>query len=88
LGAHGVCLSHYLDEAFTRVSAALNSCSRGQRLDPPTANWLRAQGDFAVQLLASGGAGISNEQRGRLLEFLLCLANAQDYIRKHSSAKV
>jgi len=33
---HGVCLSHYLDEAFTRVARTLQLCQQGQPLDSGT----------------------------------------------------
>lgn len=84
LGPQAMCLTHYLDQAFTRISSALHACSRGERLDPQTQAWLRNQGDFAVQLLTGGGASLIADQRTRLLELLLCLANAQEYVRKHA----
>jgi hypothetical protein len=83
-----MCLSHYLEQAFTRVSKALESCGRGEALDTQTAAWLKAQGDLAVQMLASGGMTRTSEQRARLLDLLLCLANANECIRQHSVSKM
>ena len=77
LTQQGVCLGHYLDEAFTRVSRALELCRRGQPLDPAVLDWLLEQGDFTVRLLSRNDLMQSSEQRSRLLELLLCLANVQ-----------
>jgi hypothetical protein len=82
-----MCLSHYLEQAFTRVSKALESCGRGEMLDPQTTAWLKSQGDFAVQMLASSGMTQTSDERARLLDLLLCLANANDLIRQHSVSK-
>jgi hypothetical protein len=88
LSLQGMCLSHYLEHAFTRVSKALESCGRGEPLDTLTTAWLKAQGDFAVQMLASGGMTQTSEERARLLDLLLCLANTNELIRQHSVSKM
>jgi hypothetical protein len=88
LSLQGVCLSHYLEQAFTRVSRAVETCDRGESLDNLTAAWLKAQGDFAVQMLASGGMTQTSDERARLLDLLLCLANANELIREHSASKM
>jgi hypothetical protein len=88
LGAQGMCLSHYLEEAFTRVSKAVASCERGEALDRQTSAWLKAQGDLAVQILASGGMMKTSDERARLLDLLLCLANANECMRQLSVSKV
>jgi len=87
LRQHGVCLSHYLDDAFTRVAQTLELCQIGQPLEPETVDWLIEQGDFAVRLLSGGGMAKSSEERAKLLELLLCLANVQEYVRHHSVSK-
>jgi hypothetical protein len=87
LTQQGVCLGHYLDEAFTRVSGALELCRRGQPLDSAVLDWLLEQGDFAVRLLSRDDLMQSSEQRSRLLELLLCLANVQEYVRRHAVSK-
>ena len=84
----GICLDHYLDEAFTRTAAALQLCQQGQPLDPRTLDWLLAQGDFAIRLLSKESHLHSLEHRSRLLELLLCLTNVQEYVRHHSVSKV
>ena len=88
LAPQGVCLDHYLDEAFTRAAAALQICQQGNPLDPRTVDWLLAQGDFTVQLLSKASNMHSLQQRSRLLELLLCLTNVQEYLRHHSVVRV
>ena len=83
----GICLNHYLDEAFSRVAAALEMCHCGQPLDSRTLDWMTTQGDFAIRLLSKNEYEHSSEQRARLLELLLGLANVQEYVRHHSVAK-
>jgi hypothetical protein len=86
LAKHRVCLRHYLDDAFTRVSSALQRCRQSQPLDSQTLDWLVAQGDFTVKLLSKAGTQ-SSEQRTRLLELLLCLANVQEHLRQRPASK-
>jgi hypothetical protein len=88
LAQHGVCLDHYLDDAFTRTAAALQICQQGQPLDPRTVDWLLAQGDFTVQILSKANTVHSLQQRSRVLELLLCLTNVQEYLRHHSVSRV
>lgn len=85
LSQQGVCLLHYLDRAFTKVDEALALCQRGGTPDAATLDWLLIQGDFAVGLLSKGTAR-SSEQRGRLLEFLLCLANVRECMRHRTNS--
>ena len=87
LSRHGVCLSHYLDDAFTRVARTLAICQQGQALDAETVDWLAEQGDLAVRLLSQDRGKKLTEERTKLLELLLCLANVQEYVRHHSVAK-
>jgi hypothetical protein len=84
---HGVCLNHYLDDAFTRVSRTLELCQQGHPLDSSTLEWLTDQGDLAVRLLSQDGMTKVSSERVKLLDLLLCLANVQEYIRHHSISK-
>lgn len=88
LAQFGICLNHYLDEAFSRVAAALELCQRGHSLDSRTLDWLTAQGDFTVRMLSKDEYQHSPEQRARLLELLLGLANVQESVRRPTVAKV
>jgi hypothetical protein len=73
-----------LEDAFVRVSSALELRRRGKALDMRTTAWLQAQGDFVVQLLSKDSATQTAEERTRLLELLLCLANVQEYSRQNA----
>lgn len=84
LTRHGACLTHYLDDVFTRVSAVQEGCRRGESPDSRTLSWLSQQGDLAVTLLSGDGPD-SSEDRGRLLELLLCLANLHESLRRPQS---
>jgi len=88
LSRHGVCLDHYLEDAFTRVAQTLELCQQSQFLSPETIDWLIEQGDLAVRLLSEKGMAKFSEERSKLLELLLCLANVQEYVRHHSVSKV
>ena len=77
LTRHGACLTHYLDNVFTRTSAVQEACRQGKPPDSRTLSWLRQQGDLAVTLLSGDGPD-SSEDRARLLELLLCLANLHE----------
>ena len=83
LAREGLCLDHYLEQAFTRLRGAFERCHTGQPLDPRTLDWLLAHADYAAQSLAQGG-GSNPAQRVKLLELLLELANLQEYLRHHS----
>jgi len=79
-----VCLTHYLDEVFTRISAVQERCRQREMPDSRTLSWLSRQGDLAVTLLSSVGLNFS-EDRARLLELLLCLANLHESMRRPQS---
>lgn len=84
LNRHGVCLSHYLDEVFTRISAVEERCRQKELPDSRTLAWLTQQGDLAVKLLSGDGPD-SSDDRARLLELLLCLANLHESLRRPQS---
>ena len=82
--SHGVCLTHYLDEVFTRISALQERSNQNELPDSRTLAWLREQGDFAVALLSDNNPDIADD-RTRLLELLLCLANLHESLRRLQS---
>jgi hypothetical protein len=84
LSRQGVCLAHYLDEVFTRISAVEKRCRQNEFPDSRTLSWLRRQGDFAVTLLSDDGP--DSADRARLLELLLCLANLHESLRRSQSS--
>jgi len=71
----GLCLNHYLQGAFQRLAAATQRLSNGRDLDYYTMDWLLAQVDFAVESLAQEDANWDADQRSKLLELLLGVAN-------------
>jgi hypothetical protein len=86
LAPQGVCLIHYLEEAFTKVDSALTFCQNGGTPDSSTLDWLLAQGDFAVALLSKKDGAPTSDERGRILELLLCLANVRECLRQRAAS--
>jgi hypothetical protein len=70
------------------VAQTLELCQQGQPLDSETIEWLIEQGDIAVRLLSGDGMAKLSDERTKLLELLLCLANVQEYVRHHAVSKV
>jgi hypothetical protein len=62
-------------------------CRQGRALDSSTLEWLVEQGDLAVRLLSQDSLPKFSDERSKLLELLLCLANVQEYVRHHSVSK-
>ena len=81
LEIEGLCLNHYLEGAFQRLAAVARDFQNGRDLDYYTMDWLLAQADFAVESLAEEGANWDAEQRSKLLELLLGVANLNEYVR-------
>jgi hypothetical protein len=69
------------------VAQLLEICQEGHPLDSETIEWLIEQGDLAVRLLSQPGMARLSEDRAKLLELLLCIANVQEYVRHHSVSK-
>jgi hypothetical protein len=73
-----------MEQAFTRLHAALELCHKGQPVDRRTLDWLLAAADFVAQSLCQNDGGHTAAQRDKLLELLLGLTNLQEYLRHHS----
>jgi hypothetical protein len=84
LTAEQLCLDHFLDEAFVRTDDALQSCRRGHPVDPRTLEWLLADALAVVKNLEEGAEEPNPDQRERMLELLLILANLHEYVAHHS----
>ena len=84
LEKEGLCPDHYLEEAFGKLALATEHFHRGQDVDYRTLDWLLAQVDFVVDSLAEEGTTWDPDQRSKLLELLLGIANLNEYIR-HST---
>ena len=82
-GEH-LCLDHFLDEAFTRTEYTLARCRQGHSLKAEDLEWLLADALAIVQNLEETAADPKPEQRERMLELLLVLANLHEYVAHHS----
>ena len=81
LEKEGLCLSHYLEEAFRKLGTATEDSQRGQDVDYDAMDWLLAQVDFVVEWLAEEDTDLDSDQRSQLLELLLGVANLNEYVR-------
>jgi hypothetical protein len=78
LDAH-LCLDHFLDEAFARADHAMLSCRSGERLNPQDLDWLLSDALATVQNLEADADEPQPDQRDRMLELILNLANLHEY---------
>jgi len=84
LAGEQLCLDHFLDEAFVRTDDALQGCRAGNPIDAKGLEWLLADALSIVRNLEEGAAEPNPEQRDRMLELLLILANLHEYVAHHS----
>lgn len=84
LASEQLCLDHFLDEAFTRTDQALQGCRSGRSIDAKGLEWLLADALAIVKNLEEGAAEPNADQRDRMLELLLILANLHEYVAHHS----
>jgi hypothetical protein len=84
LAAGGLCLDHFLDEAFARAADALDRCQRGESLDPVTLDWLFADVQLTLNALSELAKRRDLAQQSKILELLLCVANLNEYVAHHS----
>lgn len=84
LTAEQLCLDHFLDEAFVRTDQALQGCRAGDAVDPKTLEWLLSDALVIVNNLEEGSEATDPQQRDRMLELLLILANLHEYVAHHS----
>lgn len=84
LASEQLCLDHFLDEAFVRTDHALQSCRAGRTVDAKGLEWLLADALAIVKNLEEGAGEPKPEQRDRMLELLLILANLHEYVAHHS----
>lgn len=79
-----LCLDHFLDDGFHRASYALDRCREGNPLDAADVEWLLTDALAIVQSLEEQANDPQPEQRDRMLELLLMLANLHEYVAHHS----
>lgn len=78
--AEQLCLDHFLDEAFVRTDQALQSWNQGAPVDSQSVDWLLADALAVVNNLEAGADDPNPNQRDRMLELLLSLANLHEYV--------
>ncbi len=84
LAAEQLCLDHFLDEAFLRTDHTFDRCRQGRPMNPGDLEWLLADALAIVKNLEEGAAEPNPDQRDRMLELLLILANLNEYVAHHS----
>jgi hypothetical protein len=84
LASTQLCLDHFLDEAFVRTDQALTRCREGSPLSKDNLEWLLADALATVKNLEESADEPQPEQRDRMLELLLILANLHEYVAHHS----
>ena len=84
LASEQFCLDHFLDEAFLRTDETLERAHRGEKLDPHDLEWLLSDALAIVKNLEDGAGDPNPDQRDRMLELLLILANLHEYVAHHS----
>jgi len=84
LAAERLCLDHFLDEAFLRTDHMLTRCREGKAMSPGDVEWLLADALAVVKNLEEGAGDPNPDQRDRMLELLLILANLHEYVAHHS----
>jgi len=84
LSGEQLCLDHFLDEAFVRTDHAMASCREGRQVTSSNLEWLLSDALVTVKNLEEGAAEPNPEQRDRMLELLLILANLHEYVAHHS----
>jgi hypothetical protein len=80
LATEQLCLDHFLDEAFVRTNEALQRSLEKKLIDPKGLECLLADALAIVTNLEEGAGEPRPEQRDRMLELLLILANLHEYV--------
>jgi hypothetical protein len=81
----GLCLDHYLQVATLELDTSASRFRDGQGVDTDTLDWLLIQVEFVVEAVGDEESSLTAEQRTRLLELLLGIANLNEYIRRNAN---
>jgi hypothetical protein len=84
LATEEVCLDHFLDDALRRTDEAMKRYRDGRPLDSSRLERLLADALAIVNNLVEGAGNPQPEERDRMLELLLSLANLNEYAANHS----
>jgi len=80
LAPQRLCLEHYLDEVFARTNQALEKSRDKRFIDPAGVEQMLADALTIVEHLDEEATEPKPEQRDRMLEILLILANLHEYV--------
>ena len=84
LTSEQMCLDHFLDAAFLRTGEAMRRCRDGHEIESKRLEQLLADALAIVNNLEEGAGDARPEERDRMLELLLSLANLHEYAAQHS----
>ena len=84
LASEQLCLDHFLDEALVRTNHTFARCREQSSLDPADLEWLLTDALLIVKNLEEEAGRPVPEQRERMLDLLLMLANLHEYVAHHS----
>jgi len=84
LATEQLCLDHFLDEAFVRTNHTLSRCREGRPLTAGELEWLLTDALAIVTNLEEEASTPESDQRERMLDLLLMLANLHEYVAHHS----
>ena len=79
-----MCLDHFLNDALLRTNETMQKFHDGSPITPELLERLLADALTVVNNLEEGATEIKPEERERLLELLLSLANLHEYAAHHS----
>lgn len=84
LASEQLCLDHFLDEAFVRTNDIYNRCREQTSIGSAELEWVLSDALLIVKNLEEGAGEDVSEQRERMLDLLLMLANLHEYVAHHS----
>src|ERR1700688_3282938 len=77
----GLCLDHYIEEVFQKLDGATDYFRLGEGVDHDALEWLLVQVDCVVEAIGGETTALDPDQRSKLLELLLGIANLNEYAR-------
>ena len=82
LSGRQLCLDHFLDEVFARTNLALERSGKKDAIDSAGVEQLLADALTIVEQLEDETKQFRPQQRDRMLELLLILANLHEYVAR------
>ena len=78
LSKEHLCLEHFLDESFSRTNDISRRCQEKNSIRPTDLEWMLEDALLIVTSLEADPPELGEEQRERMLELLLNLANLHE----------